>query len=74
MYTQCEAILKGFIAAVPKTFESVSAERQGQTRVTVEASGGSLSSVVAKVATSEGQIGSQAGLIYKVLQSIAEKR
>lgn len=74
MYTQCEAILKGFVAAVPKTFVSVSAEHQGTSRVTAEASGDSLSSVVAKAASHEGQIGSQAGLIYTVLQTIAESR
>ena len=74
MHAQCEAILKGFIAAVPKTFTSVSTEHQATSRVTVEASGDSLSSVVAKAAAHEGQIGSQAGLIYTVLQSIAESR
>jgi hypothetical protein len=74
MYVQCEAILKGFIAAVPKTFARVSAERSAASRVTVEASGDSLSSVVAKAASHERQVGSQAGLIYTVLQSIAESR
>ena len=74
MYVQCETILKGFIATVPKTFERVTAEHQSSTRVTAEVSSGSLSSVVAKAAAHEGQIGSQAGLIYTVLQSIAESR
>ena len=74
MYAKCETILKGFIAAVPKTFASVSAECQSTSRVTVEASGDNLSSVVAQAAAHEGQIGSQAGLIYTALQSIAKNR
>ena len=74
VYAQCEAILRGFIAAVPKTFAGVSAEHPAASRITVEASGDSLSSVVAKAAAHEGQIGSQAGLIYTVLQSMAESR
>lgn len=74
---QRETVLKGFIAAIPKVLGKREAQHEGfleTTKVVADAPGGSLSSVVAKAAAQGGQIGSQAGLIYSNLQSIAEKR
>ena len=71
---QLEAIVKGFMAAVPKSFESVPDECQGTAQVRAEVSRGSLSSVVAKSVAREGQVGSHAGLIYTTLQSLAMAR